>query len=140
MIVKLCAYGLRSDSLRYIHSYLKHRKQCVQISNKQSEFDKIISGVPQGSIFGPILFNSFFNDFFFVITKAFVHNFLDDNTLCSFAKTFRELVTILQSKCEIAINWLYNNKVIVNPDKFQAVLLGKGRSNKYSCRDRKRKN
>ena len=140
MIVKLCAYGLRSDSLRYIHSYLKYRKQCVKINNKQSEFDTIISGVPQGSIFGPILFNSFFNDFFFFITKAFVHNFSDDNSLCSFAKTFRELVTILQSECEIAINWLYNNKVIVNPDKFQAVLLGKGKSNKYSCRDRKRKN
>ena len=53
-IVKLSAYRLNSDSL-YIYSYLKSHKQCVQISNEQSEFDTIIPGVPQGSIFGPIL-------------------------------------------------------------------------------------
>ena len=127
LIAKLSAYGLSSDSLCYIYSYLKDRKQCVQINNKQSEFDTIISGVPQGSIFGPILFNIFFNDFFFFIPKASVHNFADDNTLCSFAKTLRGLVTILQSECETAINWLHNNKMIVNPDKFQVILLDKGR-------------
>ena len=60
LIAKLSPYGLSSDSLCYIHSYLKDSKQCVQTNNKQSEFDTIISGVPQGSIFGPILFNTFF--------------------------------------------------------------------------------
>ena len=130
LIAKLSAYGLSNDSLCYIYSYLKDRRQCVQINNKQSEFDIIISGVPQGSIFGPILFNIFFKDFFFIIPKASVHNFTDDNTLCSFAKTFREIVRILQSECETAINWLYSNKMIVNPDKFQLILLDKGRSDK----------
>ena len=74
------------------------------------------------------MFNIFFNDFLFFIPKASVHNFADDNTLCSFAKTLRGLVTILQSECETAINWLHNNKMIVNPDKFQVILLDKGRS------------
>ena len=74
------------------------------------------------------MFNIFFNDFFFFIQKASVHKFADKNTLCSFAKTLRELVTILQSECETAINWLYNNKMIVNPDKFQVIFLDKGRS------------
>ena len=55
LIAKLSAYGLTSDSLCYIYSYLKHHKQCVQINNKQREFDTIISGVPQGSNFGPVL-------------------------------------------------------------------------------------
>ena len=72
--------------------------------------DTIIASVPQGSIFGPILFNIFFNDFFFFIPKASVHNFVDGNTLHSFAKTLRQLVTILQSECETAINWLYTIK------------------------------
>ena len=48
LIAKLSAYGSSSDSLCYIYSYLKDRKQCVQTDNTQSEFDKIISGVPQG--------------------------------------------------------------------------------------------
>ena len=125
LIAKLSAYGLNSDSLCYIYSYLKDRKQCVQINNKQSEFDTIISGVPQGSIFGPILYNIFFNDFFFFIPKASVHNFADDNTLASFASTLKELLPILESECEAAINWLHNNKMIVNPDKFQVILLDK---------------
>ena len=69
-----------------------------------------------------------FCDFFFFIPKASVHNFADDNTLCRFAKTLGGLVTILQSECETAINWLHNNKMIVNPDKFQVILLDKDRS------------
>ena len=96
LIAKLSAYGLSSDSLCYIYSYLKNRKKCVPINDKQSEFDTIISDVPQGSIFGPILFNIFFNDFFFSIPKGSVRNFADDNTLCSFTKTLRGLLTILQ--------------------------------------------
>ena len=107
------------------YSYLKERKQCVQINNEQHEFDKIISSMPQGSIFGPILFNIFFNDVFFFIPKASVHNLLDDNTLASFASTLKELLPILESECKAAINWLQNNKMIVNPDKFQVIFVGK---------------
>ena len=79
LIAKLSAYGLNSDSVCYIYSYLKDRKQCAQINNEQSVFDTIVSGVPQGSIFGPILFNIFFNDFLFFIPKASVYNVADDN-------------------------------------------------------------
>ena len=96
LIAKLSAYGLSSDSLCYIYSYLKDLKQCVQIKNKS-----------QGSIFGPILLNIFLNDFFFFIPKAPVHNFSGDNTLCSFVKTLKGLITILQSEYETTINWLF---------------------------------
>ena len=41
MVEELSAYGLNSDSLCYICSYLKDRKQCVQIKTEQSEFDTI---------------------------------------------------------------------------------------------------
>ena len=60
LITKLSAYGFSSDHLCYIFSYLKDRKQCVQINNKQSDFDTVTSGVSQGSIFGLVLFNIFF--------------------------------------------------------------------------------
>ena len=61
-----------------------------------------------------ILYNILFNDFFFFISKTSVHNFADDNTLASFASTLKELLPILESECEAAINWLHNNKMIVN--------------------------
>ena len=62
-------------------------KQCVRINNIYSGFEEIISGVPQGSIVRLILFNAFLNDLFYYIENASVHNFADDNTLSSFAKT-----------------------------------------------------
>ena len=84
-----------------------------------------MSDVPEGSNFGTILCNIFFNDFFFFIPKASVYNFADDNTLAIFASTLKELLQILEPECEITINWLHNNKMIVNPDKFQVILLDK---------------
>ena len=50
---------------------------------------------------------------------------MDDNTLTSFASTLKELLPVLESECEAAINWLHKNKMIVNPDKFQVILLAK---------------
>ena len=69
LIATLSAYGLSNDSLSYIHSYLKDLKKCVQINNKQNEFDTIISGVPQCLIFGLILFNIFSMFFSFLFQK-----------------------------------------------------------------------
>ena len=93
LIAKLSIYGLNNDSLCYIYSYLKDHKQCVQINNEQSEFDTVISGVPQGSILGPILSDIFLNEFFFFVPKASVHNFVNDNTLASFANTLKRFTS-----------------------------------------------
>ena len=86
LIAKLSTYGFEEKTLIYIYSYLENRKQCVKINNTNSNFQTIKSGVPQGFIVGPILFNIFFNDFFFFLCNVSVHNFADDNTLSSFSK------------------------------------------------------
>ena len=96
----------------YIYSYLKSRKQCVSVINIKSTFEEIISEVPQGSTVGPILFNIvdpilfniFFNDFFYFILVASAQNFADDNTISSFPKTKDNLISILESESEMAIN------------------------------------
>ena len=54
--------------------YLKSRKQCVSVNNIKSTFEEIISGVPQGSVVGPVLFHIFFNVFFYFILVASAHN------------------------------------------------------------------
>ena len=66
LLVKLAAYGVDGNLLCCIYSNLLNWKQCVQISNINSDFLNDISGVPQGSIVGTILFNCFFNDFIYV--------------------------------------------------------------------------
>ena len=58
-----------------------------------------------------------------------VHNFADDNALSSFARAVKNLVSILESKSGCAINWFRDNNImIVNPGKFQAILLDKRNS------------
>ena len=125
LIVKLSAYGYNANGLKYIYTYLKNRKQCVRVNNVCSDFKDIISGDPQGSIVGPMLFNAFLNDFFFCIRKASVHNFADDNTLSSFAKSVTLLVEILTTESQNAIKWFSENKMIVNPDKFKSIVIHK---------------
>ena len=118
IIAKLSAYNFSDEALSYIYSYLTNRRQCVRINNTHSQLETIISGVPQGSILGPILFNLSINDLFFFVVLASLYNFADDNTLSAFATTIPELIKILESESEVFIDWFKVNKMIVNPDKF----------------------
>ena len=68
---KLTAYGFI-----YIYSYLKSRKQGVNLNNIKSTFEEIISRVPQGSIVRPTLLNIFLNGFFYFIFIALANKFL----------------------------------------------------------------
>ena len=56
---------------------------------------------------------------------ASLYNFADDNTLSAFATTVPELIKILESESEVVIDWVKINKMVVNPDKFQAIILDK---------------
>ena len=74
---------------------------------------------------GPVLFNCFINDFYYFIENTKVHNFADDNTLTTFAQNIRNLISVLESESNIAIDWFKTNKMIVNPGKFQAIIIDK---------------
>ena len=58
-----------------------------------------------------------------------VHNFADDNSLSNIAKTIDRLKQTLESECQVNIKWFHENKMIVNSDKFQAIILDKRWSN-----------
>ena len=125
LIAKLAAYDLSEEALMYILSYLSNRKQCVRINDTYSEFENIITSVPQGSILGPLLFNLSINDLLFFILIASVHNFTDDNRLSAFAENVSELINILQGESEVITDWFKENQMIVNPEKFRLVIIDK---------------
>ena len=129
IIAKLAAYGIGRETLRLIYFYLESRKQCVKINNTFSDYNEIIFRVRQGSILGPILFNLSINDLFFFIEIASMHNFADDNTVSAWGETLSELIDTLESERNIAIDWFTKNEMIINPDKFQAIILDKEKSN-----------
>ena len=70
IIAKLEAYRLGEKALSYIFLYLTNRNQCVRVNDKKCDFQKIVSGVPQGSITGQILFNFSINDSFVFVSSA----------------------------------------------------------------------
>ena len=79
LIAKMDACGFSKNSLVFFYSYLKRRKQNVRINNAHGIFQILLSGVPQESILGPILFNIFINYLFPRISNFELINFADDN-------------------------------------------------------------
>ena len=128
LIAKLDAYGFEKQTTSLIYSYLTKRKQGVKIKDNTSDFLEILSGVPQGSILGPILFNVFLNDMLLFTTSTNPNNFADDNTLSASEHSINELVSTLEKGGKEAIEWLNKNKMIPNPDKFKAIILKKNRT------------
>lgn len=57
------------------------------------------------------------------------HNVADDNSLDSYSATLKKLIGPLQSECNVASEWFIENKIFVSPDKREAILFDKGKSN-----------
>ena len=101
---------------------MKNRKQSVKVKSVISLLRVILAGVPQGSIFGPLLFKIFINDMFCFITSN-LHNFADDNTLSAAAESLQSLVNELEHQAKKAIDCLQMNQMTANPEKFKAIVL-----------------
>ena len=125
IVDKLAAYGLCESACKLLASYLSNRKQRVKLGDNYSDWSEIIKGVPQGSILGPLLFNVFINDIFYFVKKSSIYNYADDNTLSYSNKILQTTKVALENKSTKVIGWFIDNKMQANPDKFQAIVLGK---------------
>ena len=98
-------------------SYLSERKQCVKIRNSFSLLKLILFDIPHGSILEPIFFNIFMNDIFFLLGS--------DNTVTVVAETIQDLINNLEVETSNIIEWMKDNDMIANTNKFKAIVLTK---------------
>ena len=113
--LKLLAWTPSSKSYAVVSEW-------TQIKNSLSLYKYILPGVPQGSILGPISFNIFMNDIFFLLGSD-LHNFADDNTNTAVEETIQGLINSPEVTTGNAIEWMKNNDMIADPDKLKLLCL-----------------
>ena len=122
LIAKLAAYGFGQVSLSMILSYLSGRKHRTKVNNYLSTWADIVSGVPQGSILGPLLFNIYINDIFLFTDQDKVANYADDTTPYSIKNNYTELLDTLQLESNILTDWFNINFFKLNADKCKLLI------------------
>lgn len=116
ILMKLKKYGIKDKSLDWFKSYLTDRKQFVQFGNSKSNFSDVKSGVPQGSILGPILFLLFFND----LPKSTLLEillFCDDTTILASGSNLPELILLVNNELQKISQWFRSNLMSLHPNK-----------------------
>ena len=124
LVYKVEKYGVKGKVLDWIKNFLSNRTQCVIINGVSSSTGKVTSGIPQGSVLGPLLFVIYINDLPDVVDPlTLVFLFADDT------KLFREIkssadVLILQSDIRKLGEWSKKWLLRFHPDKCVAMHLG----------------
>ncbi len=123
LLYKLQHYGITGTSLKLFESYLRDRKQYVEFDGIKSEILTISTGVPQGSVLGPLLFIIYMNDIAEVsnVFKAIIY--ADDTTLsstlstCCLTKSNRYNNDYINKELDKISGWLKLNKLSLNVAK-----------------------
>ena len=114
LLYKLGKYGLTETELLWFSNYLSERSQIVNINGQLSSPKLIKTGVPQGSVLGPLLFILFINDFPSCLSNAICNIFADDNMVHVNGTSIAEVETLLQKSVDESVKWFRMKKLSVN--------------------------
>ena len=136
LLNKLPAYGINNEITNWVRSFLTNRRQKVVVNGHHSNWSEVTSGIPQGSILGPLLFILYINDLPSEITSN-VMLFADDT------KIFHEIKSIddqelLQSDINNMFEWSNKWLLRFHPDKCKVMRIGAKEEDayKYSLDDK----
>ena len=122
LLKKLAYYGIHGTVLEWSRNFLLDRFQCTKINGKISSFLQILSGVPQGSILGPLLFSIYINDMIYACNLSKPYLFADDGALF-FDQTCRNSFVNMKIELLTIFKWLSVNKLSLNSQKSSFILL-----------------
>ena len=123
LLKKLSGYGIKGKVYNWIKEFLSNRKQRVVINGMQSEWRKATSGIPQGSVLGPILFLIFINDMPEVLNCC-MKLFADDAKLYSPIKEENDRIR-MQVGLKNAEEWAKIWKMFFHIKKCKYLHIGK---------------
>lgn len=130
LMKKLKAYGIGGQILNWIQSFLQGRTQTVKVNGVKSDAAAVLSGIPQGSVLGPILFVIYINDLPDAV-KSSVYLFADDTKIFSRIKTMDDAL-ILQNDVTALEQWSQTWLLKFHPDKCHVLTLGKHQNIVYA--------
>ena len=94
LLQKLEHYGVRGISKKWFSSYLTNRKQFVSIENCNSTTKTVLTGVPRGSVLGPLLFLIYINNLHKCVKYSKAYHFADDTNILQSGKSLEVLVKL----------------------------------------------
>ena len=120
--LKLFKYGFRGNVHAFIMSYLTGRGQFVDCDGFTSNLQDVISGVPQGSVLGPLLFNLFINDIVDVNPSQTIL-FADDAVMYVTDSCFKNCIEKIRRVIDNLSKWLVNNRLVPNVNKTKLMMF-----------------
>ena len=123
LINKLQAYNFSENSINLIRSYFEQRENRVRMGTVTSDWKVVGRGCPQGSTFGPLMWNIFQNDLPRQI-EANISMYADDHQIYVASESLKRVEEKLIENGERMTKWYEDNMLQVNFDKYQCMLLG----------------
>ena len=124
LLKKLTYFGFDKRVIRWFEDYFHEREQLTVVNGNRSTSKTVQSGVPQGSILGPLLFILTLNDLYKSVSKCSLSLYADDTCLYFAAKDKREMQKVINDDLKSMFNWFSNNHLLLNIDKCQFMLIG----------------
>ena len=112
LFIKLGKYGFSHNAMELIKNYLKNRSSVVCFDGKKSSKETLKSGVPQGSILGPLLFILFIKDMCFLKLNSRKTIFADDSTLYNTGPSLPKIALDLKYDLTLIAEWLKHHRLL----------------------------